>query len=436
MNGLSTGPIRPFVSERSIWLMSSLEIPQMVMEALLVALNARYPRVDLAVTTPGVEAMNRDSLAPGRPVSRPAESVRAWERALTSMDTRVILHIGALAPADRAMASAAKRRAAPVTLLDPALFAIPGRIVIGGDGAVIPDGPHDRAFVADEGTAALAREAGHYQESVSRLATGEASTVADALAQAIREDMRRDQKLERSSSPVRGLFESWLRHSFEKGLLRALAGRRLVRYDSLEALRDALGGPRRILCLGNGPSSAEVQLAEVEYDCLFRVNHMWVERGFLTEADLVFTGGKGTIARLGGGLFGLLSRQSEARLLAFMLWRSFFRPIAYLTVDRMGLFFNDPKWRNVRPTNGAAMIAVATALQPERLYISGVDLFSHPAGAYPGDSLTPNAYTPGHDADSELDLLLEALSGYRGELTILSDALKNEWEAWRARKLA
>src|SRR3546814_18573292 len=78
------------------------------------------------------------------------------------------------------------------------------------------------------------------------------------------------------------------------------------------------------------------------------------------------------------------------------------------------------------------MLATAAALQPERLVISGVDLFSHPAGIYPGDTTTPNAYTPGHNPDSELAVLLEALSLYKGELVILSAALRERWEAFQS----
>jgi hypothetical protein len=77
------------------------------------------------------------------------------------------------------------------------------------------------------------------------------------------------------------------------------------------------------------------------------------------------------------------------------------------------------------------MLATAVALQPARLVISGIDLFSHPDGSYPGDTKTPNAYTPGHDAGSELSLLLEALDLYHGELIILSEALRTQWEAHR-----
>src|SRR3546814_11040276 len=68
------------------------------------------------------------------------------------------------------------------------------------------------------------------------------------------------------------------------------------------------------------------------------------------------------------------------------------------------------------------MLATAVALQPRHLVVAGVDLFNHPAGAYPGDAVTPNAYTAAHEPGTELALLLEALSLYEGDLTILSPA--------------
>ena len=74
------------------------------------------------------------------------------------------------------------------------------------------------------------------------------------------------------------------------------------------------------------------------------------------------------------------------------------RRVRYATIERFGLFISQPQWQDVRPTNGAVMLATAVALQPSRLVISGVDLFNHPAGSYPGDSTTPNAYSQGHEA--------------------------------------
>src|SRR3546814_17637294 len=73
------------------------------------------------------------------------------------------------------------------------------------------------------------------------------------------------------------------------------------------------------------------------------------------------------------------------------------------------------------------MLAAAVALQPRHLVVAGVDLFNHPAGAYPGDAVTPNAYTAAHAPGTELALILEALRLYEGDLTILSPALRGRW---------
>src|SRR3546814_18647479 len=78
------------------------------------------------------------------------------------------------------------------------------------------------------------------------------------------------------------------------------------------------------------------------------------------------------------------------------------------------------------------MLATAVALQPRHLVVAGVDLFNHPAGAYPGDAVTPNAYTAAHEPGTELALLLEALSLYEGDLTILSPALRERWKEFQS----
>ena len=428
----ATGEMPPFRSPRSIWIVSSLALRADCLGLLANALATHYPRVDLAVTLPGAGASEHDLPASGRVVRRPSGNLRSWRRALADMDTRVILHIGALAPADRPLLRGAAGQAAPVILLDPALFGAEGRILLRGADTPLPNGRYDRAYVASQEALAYLINDGLAAGQAEILPTGDPAAASRAVAEAIREDMRRDQKLTRGGShPLRRLFEGLLRRSYERGLLRATIARRLPRYDNIASLRAALGEPEAILCLGNGPSSADPALAEVAHDCLFRVNHLWLERGFLTDADMVFTGGRGTIDRVPKGIFGLLSRESEARLLIHLLRKALRSRIGLVTVERLGLFLDAPEWRHLRPTNGAAMLAVATALQPRRLVISGVDLFSHPAGTYPGDARTPNAYTPGHDADSELAILLAALSDYNGELVILSEALRKEWEARR-----
>lgn len=213
--------------------------------------------------------------------------------------------------------------------------------------------------------------------------------------------------------------------------LRRWVSFKVERIDSIDALNQALGRPATILCLGNGPSSEDPEVASVSHDCLFRVNHLWLKRGFLTKPDMVFTGSKPTLAAVRGAIFGLMTTKAEARLLVRHFLRPSLRRVRYATIERFGLYISEPRWQGVRPTNGAVMLATAVALQPARLVISGIDLFSHPAGSYPGDRTTPNAYSPGHEAESELALLLEALSRYQGELVILSSALRERWEAHR-----
>jgi hypothetical protein len=82
------------------------------------------------------------------------------------------------------------------------------------------------------------------------------------------------------------------------------------------------------------------------------------------------------------------------------------------------------------------MLATAVALRPKRLIVAGIDLFQHPQGSYPGDSRTPNAYSPGHSRDKELAFILQLLGRYRGELVILSEVLRAEWEKTHTKSAA
>src|SRR3546814_4216483 len=47
-------------------------------------------------------------------------------------------------------------------------------------------------------------------------------------------------------------------------------------------------------------------------------------------------------------------------------------------------------------------------------------------------AVTPNAYTAAHEPGTELALLLEALSLYEGDLTILSPALRERWKEFQS----
>src|SRR3546814_8800955 len=100
---------------------------------------------------------------------------------------------------------------------------------------------------------------------------------------------------------------------------------------------------------------------------------------------MVFTGSSSTLSAVRDAIFGLETIRSEARLLVSRLLPPRLGRLRYAAIERLGLFLYEPRLRDVRPTNGAIMLATAVALQPRHLVVAGVDLFNHPAGAYPGE---------------------------------------------------
>jgi hypothetical protein len=196
---------------------------------------------------------------------------------------------------------------------------------------------------------------------------------------------------------------------------------------TLEDLKAELGRPETIMCLGNGPSSEDPRLGDLHYDALFRVNHFWLPRGFLTKPQVVFTGIRAAIKAVANPvIFAFPTREEEGKLMLKCLPLA--RRIAFATAERLGIMdFDD--FGVFTPTNGAVMLATAVALQPKRLIVAGMDLFQHPAGSYPGDSTTPNAYTVLHDRDTELHFILSRFDRFEGELVILSEILDGHWRA-------
>ena len=72
------------------------------------------------------------------------------------------------------------------------------------------------------------------------------------------------------------------------------------------------------------------------------------------------------------------------------------------------------------------MIAAAAALQPDALCIAGIDLYQSPEGRYPGDPVGSNAYARTHRRETDLAIIGSALASYRGALTIVGDALRDQ----------
>ncbi len=221
--------------------------------------------------------------------------------------------------------------------------------------------------------------------------------------------------------------QGWVPALLSSPLLSPLIDRKYRRLDTLEALRAALGQPDTILCLGNGPSSEDPRLRGLSYDALFRVNHFWQPRGILTEPDGVFTGLRATIKAVRNpAIFVFQTREEEQKLLLKCL--AMMRRIVFATAERLGVMDFD-SFGVFQPTNGAVMLATAVALQPKRLIVAGIDLFQHPAGSYPGNSRTPNAYTIHHDRDTELQFILDTFDRFEGDLMILSEVLDGYWQA-------
>jgi hypothetical protein len=191
----------------------------------------------------------------------------------------------------------------------------------------------------------------------------------------------------------------------------------------LDALRNRLGGPSTILCLGNGPSSEDPALARLTFDSLFRVNWIWRARDLLTEPDLVFTADPDLPPEGCRPIIAFPMRSASLPILAKHVLR-LRPPRGYLFLDRLAHFATEFAAEPI-PTNGALMIAVAAALQPRRLVIAGVDLYRHPAGRYPGDAVALDGYSRQHSRDRDLDLIGKALGGFAGEAVILGDALEN-----------
>ncbi len=199
------------------------------------------------------------------------------------------------------------------------------------------------------------------------------------------------------------------------------------RFESWAELRSELGHPRTVLCLGNGPSSEDPQLAGLPQDCLIRVNWRWRDRGILTRPRIVFVGDARTIGAVDGAIYGFWNRALEDGMrLRHLLARGPGR-MRYFTMERICPLIGDRVWP-ARPTNGALMVAAAVALAPERLVLAGLDLYDDASGRYPGDLLAANSYARAHTRSTDLAIIREALAGYRGELVVLGEPLRQALE--------
>jgi hypothetical protein len=210
-------------------------------------------------------------------------------------------------------------------------------------------------------------------------------------------------------------------------LLRWRFKRQFRELRSADALRQMLGRPNTILCLGNGPSSEDPGVVAQTYDALMRVNHSWQQRGLLTSPSLVFTGQFSTLQACGAGtpyVFQSLEAQQKIYRRSWWLPGQF----KFLNAETAQIY-RPADFAPYKPTNGAVMIATAVALQPQRIIIAGIDFFDDPRGAYPGHSQATNAYTPAHSAQRERAFIISELAGFNGEVEIIGDVLSRVWQS-------
>jgi hypothetical protein len=243
----------------------------------------------------------------------------------------------------------------------------------------------------------------------------------------IGELLGRDLKAKREGARFGGSIAGGLLAATRHGPWREALKWRIARYGDAADLRARLKTPKAILCLGNGPSSEDRSLSAMPHDALFRVNHSWQSRGFLCEPDVVFTGGTRSMTAVADAIFGVQSGEAERRIIAARAFDPRLPATEFFNVGDISERLWSFPWGTLRPTNGAAMIAAAVALKPQRLIVAGIDLFQHPDGSYPGDRSTPNAFSPAHDRDAELSFILGLLNDFQGEIHIVGDILKTAY---------
>ena len=193
------------------------------------------------------------------------------------------------------------------------------------------------------------------------------------------------------------------------------------RIASVAALKTRLGGADTILCLGNGPSSEDARLLAYPGACIFRVNWIWLARGFLAAPDVVFTGDADVVALARPPLV-IFPTEAIGRPILAGHASAGHAVAGYAFLDRFQPGFADFAAAQY-PTNGALMVAVAAALDPRRLVIAGIDLYRHPQGKYAGPADNDAGYTAEHSADIDLAAIKRALDGFAGEVAILSENL-------------
>lgn len=267
-------------------------------------------------------------------------------------------------------------------------------------------------------TARAMQDAGvdHPLTALSRSAAEELPARADLVQ--IADHLISAMGLERADGPVLSVAAR-IAQRLMRGPGRVLLAPMVRRFPDRDAFRAHLGHPQTIMCLGNGPTCADPRLAGMPHDVLFRVNHQWMEDGYMTGADVLFAGVKKSMRAAGPRLIAVASRRKEQSLLGVRLltpWRGRLRYVVVEDIAPVG----DTLHGHPRPTTGAVMLAAAVALAPRRLIVAGMDMFSDASGAYPGRPDAVNAYALSHDKTTDAAFIRQHLARHEGEIVTLS----------------
>jgi 3-Deoxy-D-manno-octulosonic-acid transferase (kdotransferase) len=388
---------------------------------LLAALLHHQPRYRLLLTARdrALRRRLRAAFPEATVAAPPVPSAWRVRRALGRLRPHVLLLLERPHDLGRPVFERARWWRFPVILVDGAAPALAGAA-----GALL--GAIDHFLLRDPAAAEMLRARGIATDAITVAAPppGARPVTSAGWAPPLSALVARDWA--RLGTPRPRGIGGWAPRLLDSPLGRRALGLRARRIETLEALRDRLGAPGTILCLGNGPSSEDPRLLTMEFDVLFRVNCRWAGRGGHDRPHVVFTGDTQCLGAAGEGVLAFRTVEEERRLLGRHLVRRTPWRLTYVTVERVPVPIAPVR---ARPTNGAVMVATAVALAPRRLVIAGIDLFEHPAGAYPGDSATPNAYLLMHDRETELDILAGALRAFAGDLVVLWAPLARALEA-------
>jgi hypothetical protein len=396
--------------ERSLLLVGDTPADFEALRAIINIIEARDSRIRLILSSaePGGLALLRQQFPAARIIPLPFSNRLSTGLYLRRLNIRVAAFVGSGSrPVNRTLLASLRRRAIGIVALSAR-----GK-------EFLPTG----GLVRDASEALVVIGDGVRNQSGKERPLTVAETV-DMLAVMLARDLK---ALREGSVLGRTIAQGPLKIA-RSSRWRDIIRWRVRRYQNELELKERLNFPKVILCLGNGPSSEDPVLESMKYDALFRVNHSWLKRKILANPDVVFTGGRPTMRAVRGSIFGLPTPDAEERLILARAYRLLASRIEFFGVGDVTADLGTFDWGHLRPTNGANMLASAIALKPEKLIVAGIDLFQHPEGSYPGDVLTPNAYSPGHSRETELDYILRLFSEFRGEIVIVGDILWTHWE--------